>query len=200
MAPQQGIAPMTPQQIAQQLDQEFFGGGHDITQLPGAAHPSTRKFYKTHKGYDIATPQGTEVDLSGFDVRGYGMDQTGYGQQINLYNPKSNQTYTISHLSKIIDQDGKIRAFTGGQPGSYGAGNTTGQHADIQIRGGNQPQTYSQMVQRQKPPTGGASSTVDAKALLRQVRERYGNRIIGISSDPEKLKALGRGKVIKITV
>ena len=197
---QQGIKPMTPEEIARQLDQEFFGGGHAITQLPGAAAPSTRKFYKTHKGYDIATPQGTEIDLSGYQVKGYGMDNTGYGQQISLYKPETDQTYLISHLSKIIDQDGQIKAFTGGQPGTYGAGNTTGSHADIQILGGNQPATYSQLIRQSSMPTSGASPTIDAKALLGQVRERYGNNIIGISSDPEKLKALGRGRVIKITV
>lgn len=198
--PPSGIKPLSPQEIARQLDQEFFGGGHRTTQLPGRAVKSTRKFYKTHKGYDLAIPQGTEVNLSNYDVKGYGLDKTGYGQQIRLTRKGTNQGYIISHLSKIIDQDGKIRAFTGGRPGTYGAGNTTGSHADIQVLGGNQPQTYSQLIRRQATPTRGASPVVDAKALLKQIREKYGNRIIGISSDPEKLRALGRGKVIKITI
>jgi murein DD-endopeptidase MepM/ murein hydrolase activator NlpD len=132
------------------LINNWTGKNYGLTQGPGAAHPSTRKFYKTHQGYDFATPQGTQVK-SPFEgeVVYAGMDNTGWGNRIGVYNPKTDRTTYLSHLSKIDVQPGQkisqgaVLGLTGGRKGSYGAGNTTGEHLDITEFGGKNVQAFS---------------------------------------------------------
>lgn len=190
----------SPSQIAQELNQMFTGGKASVTQLPGAAAPSTRQFYSKHKGYDLGVAQGTEIKapFAGKIVNS-GMDSTGYGQRIGIYNPTTNQTYYLSHLSKIATPTGDFTpgqtlAYTGGTPGSYGAGNTTGAHLDVEDYMGmvTQPlkaaMSYAQRL----------GSIVNPQSVLDKAKSMYGNRVVGVSNDPNKLKGMGR--VVRITM
>jgi hypothetical protein len=142
------MKPLTPQEIAAQLNQWFLGGQGRVTQLPGAAHPSTRKFYANHRGYDLAIPQGTQLNLDGLEYIGHG-ESGGYGNRLAAYDPKMDRTYYFSHLSNVQrDPTGKMMAWTGGKPGTRGAGNTTGAHLDIEFAQGRQGFNYSKAIQR----------------------------------------------------
>jgi hypothetical protein len=123
---------------ADDLIRKWTGNYYKNTQSPGPASASTRQFYSTHKGYDYATPVGTQIKapITG-NVVYAGLDNTGWGNRIGVYNPQTDKTTFLSHLSKINVKPGQkinygdILGFTGGQRGAYGSGNTTGPHLDI---------------------------------------------------------------------
>lgn len=201
----QNVQSLSPQEIAQQLNDWFLSGKGRVTQMPGEAAPETRKFYKTHKGFDLAVPQGTKLNTDGLEVLGTGMDNTGYGQRIALYDPNKNQTVFASHLSKVVQRpDGGYDVYSGGVPGTYGAGNTTGAHVDFVVAQGRQPLSFANSI---KVPnyggTPGAQAQTDPQQLLAQARSQYGKNIIGISSDPKRLEEIAKkrgGRIIKINI
>lgn len=191
----------TPMQIAQDLNQMFTGGSARVTQLPGAAAASTRKYYQNHKGYDLATPQGTEIKAPfAGKVVSSGMDSTGYGNRIGIYNPSTNETYYLSHLSKIAVPSGDVQpgqtlAFTGGTPGTYGAGNTTGAHLDIE----NYPGQMTTPLKAQAVSYAQKLNAIfNPQDVLNKAKSMYGNKVVGVSNDPNKLKGMGR--IVKISL
>lgn len=123
---------------ADELVKKWTGNYYRVTQRPGPAEASTRKFYSTHKGYDYATPTGTQLKspVAGQIIYA-GLDNTGWGNRVGVYDPTTDKTTYLSHLSKINVKPGQrinygdILGATGGRPGTYGSGNTTGAHLDI---------------------------------------------------------------------
>lgn len=203
---EQNIKPMSPTEIAQQLQQEWLGGQGRITQLPGRAAPSTRKFYQTHKGYDFGVNAGTPIYAPyNLEVTGAGLSG-GYGNRLAVYNPEKNQTAYLSHLSDIAVQPGSYQqgallGYTGGVPGSYGAGNTTGAHLDIELYGGRQafnPTGQAVTPQAQAQP----NIQGYAQQLLERARQQYGGNFVGVTSDPNKFSGYdtNRYKVRRIAI
>lgn len=189
---------LSPTEIARMLQEEWLKGQGTITQLPGKAAPSVQKYYSTHKGYDIGVPQGTPVYAPAkVEVLGAGLDG-GYGQRLAAYLADRNQTAYLSHLSQIAVQPGTYEAgtllgYTGGNPGSYGAGNTTGAHIDFELASG-----------RGSAPqhTAPAYNIGDyAQKLLQTARQRN-PQVVAISSDPAKLEEMRkRGlQIVKMTI
>lgn len=191
----------SPMQIAQEMNQMFTGGKARVTQMPGAAAASTRKFYQTHKGYDLAVPQGTEIKAPfAGEIVSSGMDKTGYGNRIGIYNPSTNQTYYLSHLSKIAVPTGQVQpgqtlAYTGGLPGSYGAGNTTGAHLDVESYMGK----MAKPMQAAMNYAARLGAIVNPQNVLNKAKSIYGNRVVAVSNDPNKLKGMGK-QIVRITV
>lgn len=191
----------TPSQIAQELNQMFTGGRARVSQLPGPASASTRKYYANHKGYDFAVPQGTEVKAPfAGEIVSSGLDKSGYGNRIGIYNPATNQTYYLSHLSKIAVPTGTIQpgqtlAYTGGLPGTYGAGNTTGAHLDVESYLGKIAKPMQAAVNYAQR----LSSIMNPQSVLQKAKDMYGKRVVAVSNDPNKLKGMGK-RVVRITV
>lgn len=192
---------MTPQEIAEQLNKEWLQGTGTVTQLPGKADPNTRKFYSTHRGFDFGIKEGTPLKANKqYQVVGAGLDNTGYGNRVGLYDPETNKTTYLSHLSKILVNKGVVSpgtviGYTGGRPGSYGAGNTTGEHLDIELYDGNKPVAFN------LPNVNNTKSGGYSKNLIETIKSKYGNTAIAISRDPNKLKDIASkkgGKIIKV--
>ena len=191
---------MTVNEIAERLRQQWLGGKGTVTQLPGPASDATKKFYSTHKGIDIGVEEGTPIIApSNLEILGQVADNTGYGNRLATYDPRMDTTYLLSHLSKYGDgkgsvPQGTVLAYTGGTPGTAGAGNTTGSHLDIE--------TYKGRYM----PTAGVSRLPDynlgsyAKQMMSLAQEKYGNKVVGVASSPEQLqKYLKTGrKIVKI--
>ncbi len=199
------------QQIAQRLNQAFLKGVGVTTQLPGPAAPSVRKYYSYHPGYDIGTKAGTPVYApSAGQVKNLGL-QGGYGQRAAYYDPRTKQTYLLSHLQKIAQEGvvkpGQVIGYTGGVPGTYGAGQTTGPHIDIEIMGG-QP-TFTNALRKigaesrqsfAAPKT--ARRRVDLSELLAKAQKQYGKGVKAVGSRKFVEKAAKKfgGKIVKINV
>lgn len=183
---------MTIQEMANQLQQDYLRGAGQITQLPGQAAASTRKYYSTHKGTDIGVPVSTPIYApSDMEIVASGM-RGGYGQSLAAYNPTSNQTTYFGHLSKIpvssgVVKAGQILGYSGGAPGTYGAGNTTGAHVDIEQSSGRTPFNYSQAISSVKRVANNGGDYV--KNLINKVISQYGNRVRAVSTNEAKLKA-----------
>lgn len=194
-------------EIGERLKQTFLTGTNaQITQYPGAAAPSTRKFYSNHAGYDYATAPGTPLKLpAGAKVVKSYMDQSGYGQRAVVQLPTGEQ-WALSHLSKVaIPQGGKtgdVFAYTGGARGTYGAGNTTGPHLDIAAF---DPKTVAANVgnyyqQALRSVSQGAQRANPMK-LLEAAKSKYGKNLIAYASNPQRLVALAKksgGRIIKL--
>jgi len=192
---------MTLQEYADKLSEQWLGGDYRVTQYPGPAAPSTRKFYKYHKGYDFATPVGTPVKapIEG-KVTYAGWNDKGWGNRVGVYDPKTRKTTYLSHLSKVLVKPGveirpgTILGYTGN------TGNTTGPHIDITEIGGTQlPPSTQISYQRSVAP---AKKTYDYKTIIKRARDIAGNkRLIAVSSNPDKLKKLGRsGKIVRFSL
>lgn len=197
---------MNPQDIAEQLNKEWLQGAGAITQMPGKADASTQKFYSNHKGFDFGVKAGTPLKANKkYQVIGAGLDNTGYGNRVGLYDPESNRTTYLSHLSKILVDKGVVNpgtviGYTGGRPGTYGAGNTTGEHLDAEIYEGNKPLSFS-MPSMYSNNNYNAKSGNYSQNLIQSIKQKYGNTAIAISKDPNKLKDLARkkgGKIVKV--
>lgn len=195
---------MSPQEIAQMLQQRWLSGQGRVTQLPGTPAESTRKYYKRHKGYDFGVNAGTPIYApADVEVLGAGQ-QGGYGNRLSVYDPQQQTTAYLSHLSKIAVapgtyQKGALLGYTGGVPGAPGAGNTTGAHLDIEYYpgrvawGGSTPATT--LMSTNNPQNY-------AQQLLARARQQYGDNIMAVASNPEQLqqwKDLGYN-IQKITV
>ena len=107
-----------------------------------------------HAGLDISVPQGTPlrsfVDGEIVDVK---PETAGWGGTIVVRDAKGAE-HRISHLSQLDPNlkpgdrlsRGQTYARSGGQKGTFGAGNSTGPHVDYRIRVNGQyvnPLTYS---------------------------------------------------------
>lgn len=183
---------MTAQEIAEQLKQQFLQGRGTVTQLPGKASPEVAKYYDYHKGYDIGVESGTPIIApSNMKILGSG-SQGGYGNRLVAYDPAKNETYYFSHLSGIADKTakeilaGQVLGYTGGTPGTAGAGNTTGAHLDIEMVPGLQSPSFSNTLLSalNKGSTGNGSYQQN---LLADAKKKYGNGVIGLTNDPNKV-------------
>lgn len=188
---------MTIEELANQLQREFLGGQGKITQLPGAASPETRKFYSYHKGYDVGLPAGSPVTPSFAGTASNVGVVPGYGQRVLVTNPTTGQSYYLSHLSGVnftgnnyAFKPGERIASTGGTPGKYGAGWSTGSHIDIEPTGAKQ---YQNLIY------GNRSNNNSLAQLYSQMKSKYGNKLLAISRDPNKLSALNKSGKYKIT-
>ncbi|MEM3335468.1 MAG: peptidoglycan DD-metalloendopeptidase family protein [Thermoplasmata archaeon] len=186
------------------LRQLFLKGQGTITATPGYYSP----FGKTeqHYGYDIGVPEGTQIiaPFSGKIV--YSGVQGGYGQRLGIYDPQTNTTYYLSHLKQIIPKGteikaGELLALTGGTPGYWYSGRSTGPHVDIEIYQGQKllGQSSSVPYQYQNISKGVITSFADK---LRQLIKLPGVIAVARAGNP-KLKELQQqrgGKIIRISV
>lgn len=138
------------------------------------------------------------------------MDNTGYGARTVIQNPATGQTYTLSHLSGYqlpegaTFNPGQTVALTGGQPGTWGAGNTTGQHLDVTMGNGynGANQTFSSTLKNVMQSIQQASP----QALINKVKQMYGNSAKAVakgSQGTQQLQALQKkygGKIVRVTV
>lgn len=177
-------------QTAQFLRQRFLDGQGIVTQEPGPAAPSTRKFYSTHQGYDIAVPAGTPVNTKGLEYLGAYNDTTGYGTRAGFKDPQTGQTYTFSHLSNIQKTPEGVKIYTGGVPGTRGSGNTTGPHLDITL-GGFKKQLGNLMSQTKRLSSQQSQQPqrkMDLQDIIGQLKAKAGGK---------RLVAYGSGKNLK---
>lgn len=193
-------------QYANKLMNRWLNDNYSVTQLPGAAAPSTRKFYATHQGYDYATPQGTPVVAKTVgEVIFAGYDESGFGNRVGVYEPSTNRTTYLSHLSDIKVKQGQkispgtLLALTGGTPGSRGAGNTTGAHLDITEYVGNKLAPVLGRSPSSRRSANAYAGGYNFKDVLRRAKSKYGKRLIAYSSNPERLKKSGmKGKIVRL--
>lgn len=93
-----------------------------------------------HKGLDLAMKQGTELEAVGDGViTAKGKDSK--GNAFVTIRLASGEEVTYVHLSKLPDakvgtqvKAGDIIGLSGGKPGSWGAGNSKGEHLDFRIK------------------------------------------------------------------
>ena len=195
----------TVQQIADEIQRDFLAGKGRVTQLPGKAAPEVQKFYKYHKGYDYGTTEGTPITPS---FAGEATDMgvvPGYGRRILVKNPATGQSYYVSHLSGVNFntpnykfQAGTPIGLTGGVPGKYGAGSSTGAPVDIELANGTP--NYQQLISKS---LNTISKPFSINNLLSAVKQKYGNSISAVSMNKAKLQALANktgAKLVKITV
>lgn len=186
-----------------QLMNKWLNKRYEVTQTPGAAAPSTRRYYRTHAGYDYATPAGTKLNAKTSGQVVYaGYDPSGYGNRVGIYEPDTGKTTYLSHLADIAVKKGQMvnpglyLGATGGVPGTRGAGNTTGAHLDITEYKGNKVFTNSGKA------TGKVTGNIYSQ-LLAKARSKYGNKLIAASTNPQKLASYGsklklKGKVVRL--
>jgi hypothetical protein len=196
------------EQLAKQI-QEQLGFNAPVTQYKGAPSAATKKYYSYHEGTDYGTNAGTPIkpNFQGKVLKNY-MDNTGYGARTVIQNPTTGQTYTLSHLSGYALPEGSTFspgttvAMTGGVPGSWGSGNTTGQHLDVVLGNGSGNQTFSSTLKNVMQSIQQASP----QALINKVKQMYGNRAIAVakgSNANQNLQALQKkygGKIVRVTV
>lgn len=187
----------------QQLMSKWLNSNYQVTQRPGRAAASTRKFYSTHQGYDYATPAGTKVVAKTIgEVIFAGYDPSGWGNRVGVYEPSTGKTTYLSHLSGINVKrgqkikPGQLLGLTGGIPGTRGAGNTTGAHLDItEVMG----RMASNAAASAKGSTQNVLKGFDIKGVLKKAKSKYGKKLVAYSSNPERLKKMGvKGKIIRL--
>jgi len=189
------------EQLAKQIEQQL-GFNAPVTQYKGAPSAATRKFYNYHEGTDYGTAAGTPIkpNFQGKVIKNY-LDNTGYGARTVIQNPATGQTYTLSHLSGFqlpegaTFNPGTTVALTGGVPGTWGAGNTTGQHLDVTLGAPNFSSTLKGVMQsiQQAAP----------QALINKVRQMFGNKAIAVAKGANTAQALQKkygGKIVRVTV
>lgn len=192
-----------PTDLGNHLREVFNLGAAPITQTPGAAHPSTRQFYDNHKGYDFGTAEGTAIKpgKSGKVVKSY-TDNSGYGNRA-LVQFDDGEQYFLSHLRDLprigAFGAGQAIAWTGGTPGKWGSGNTTGAHLDIERAGAD---AFNQIMRGlQGAGNGMARRKADIGSLVSFAKQKYGNKVIAVANDPNKLTEAAKkygGKIIRI--
>ncbi len=186
------------------LRQLFLKGQGIITQRRGPAVASTRKFYSFHPGYDIGVKEGTPIYAPFSGVTIFSGLHGGYGQRLGIYDPASDTTYYLSHLSQIkapkTFKAGDLLALTGGAPGKWYSGNTTGPHVDIEsYRGKKIPSQVISKINQIIPKTkkiytnllrdlaikygakGAAKVGSGKENILRELAKKYGGKIIRIT-------------------
>lgn len=192
-----------------ELQKKWLDKNYQVTQRPGPAAASTRKFYRTHQGYDFATPAGTPITAKTVgEVIFAGYDQSGWGNRVGVYEPETGKTTYLSHLSSFNVKPGQkitpgtLLGKTGGIPGSYGAGNTTGAHLDITEYIGKQPvqtSSYAPSVARTSKQKPQAVRRFNIAPILQRARSKYGNKLVAYSTNPERFKQMGvKGKIVRL--
>lgn len=195
--------------LGEYLKQEFLNGQGVVTQGPGAYPKSVVQKLggpTMNKGYDIGVSPGTPINTSKLQYRGAVQDNTGYGLRANYYDPRTNQSYFFSHLSKLEPKNGQMMAYTGGIPGIHGR--STGPHLDIDIRQG-LADFGSSFMNGLKAISGNMGRAKPAPAFnLNEILQRgqntaksQGKKLLAYASNPERLKSLAqkyKGSVIKL--
>ena len=189
-------------QYYEDLSRMFFNDNYRVSQKPGPASPSTRKYYKNHKGIDYATPAGTPITVPFNAQLAYSGQQTGYGNRVAVTNPETGQSYYFSHLSQMpqLQQQipsGTVIGYTGGVPGSPGAGWTTGAHVDLEVYGKGNTPNYASSSQNYSAPSGW-----NKDAIMAQINKLPGRKI-AVSSNRGRLEELAKqkgGKIIRINI
>ena len=198
------------EELANQIKQQL-GFNAPITQYKGAPSAATRKYYSYHEGTDYGTNAGTPIrpTFQGKVLKNY-MDNTGYGARTVIQNPSTGQTYTLSHLSGFqlpegaTFNPGTTVALTGGLPGTWGSGNTTGQHLDVVM--GNGVNQSSQSFPTVLKNVMQSIQQASPQALINKVKEMYGSRARAVAKGPQgaqQLQALQKkygGKIVRVTV
>lgn len=101
-----------------------------------------------HNGIDLGCPVGTPIKAvaSGTVIvaTGAGGWNGGYGNYVVITHPNGTQTL-YAHLSKVSVSSGttvaqgEIIGYSGGRPGTFGAGKSTGAHLHFEVRGAKNP-------------------------------------------------------------
>lgn len=188
--------------LGEYLKQEFLNGQGVVTQSPGEKYTNARG----HKGYDVAVPAGTPINTSKLQYKGSQKDATGYGLRANYYDPKTNQSYFFSHLSKLEPKNGTMLAYTGGIPGVHGR--STGPHLDVEVNKGladfgssfmSGLQAISGAMGRAMPSQG-----FDLNAILARganTAKSQGKRLVAYSNNPNKLQGVAskvKGSIVRL--
>lgn len=99
----------------------------------------TQGFSATHDGLDMAVPVGTPVHDSHGGIIVHTGDDPGIGLNVHVKNPDGYECI-YGHLSRLTTHDGQLShqgdiiGYSGGQPGTYGAGSATGPHLHFGIK------------------------------------------------------------------
>lgn len=119
-----------------------------VTSNFGFRAKPTKEASTNHKGIDISVPVGTPIKAPADGNVAAARNMSGYGYTIYLYhgmiNGKSVQS-RYGHLSRFAVSQGQnvkqdqIIGYTGGAPGSAGAGVSTGPHLHFEIRENDTP-------------------------------------------------------------
>ena len=104
-------------------------------------HPVTGKS-SMHTGIDIACPQGTPVwaPCDGVVANVWVDERTGGGLSMTLVTADGRLRFGFAHLSETraakgdCVERGQVIALSGGEPGTEGAGRSTGPHLHLTIR------------------------------------------------------------------
>ena len=193
-----------PTTLSQRLKDAFLQGQGVVTQTPGVADASTRQFYSYHPGYDIAENAGTPItpNFAG-EVLGTYQATTGYGLRTLVKNPQTGEEYYLSHLSKDVlpqgsFQPGQTIGYTGGVPGTPGAGNTTGAHIDITPASGGYADILASI--RNSSPTA-PRPQMDLNSAIATAKQKYGGSAYAVGNNPNKLASIAAivgGRVVKL--
>jgi len=179
---------------------ELFPGNHRVSTYSGHGR----------NAWDVGTPQGTPI-YAPFDgtlvnkLAGGGWSS--YGQYLE-FSGSGGRKVLIAHLSRYgtpgSKRTGQLIGYTGGQPGVYGSGRSTGPHAHVEayVNGVSVPPTN--IV---KYDTGGvlhhgttainlsgkpeAIINNEQWTALRRLGEELGALSAGISSDPRGMGIVG---------
>lgn len=104
-------------------------------------HPVTGKT-SMHSGIDIACPQGTKVwaPCAGEVVNVWEDKRFGGGLSLTILGEEGALRFGFAHLSQVlvakgeIVERGQVVALSGGEPGTEGAGRSTGPHLHLTVR------------------------------------------------------------------
>lgn len=205
------MKPKRPTELGEHLKTLFLKGQGVVTQKAGAYNPAIERFSSgINTGTDIGVPVGTPITLpqgrwdvqesySGARGRGYigNPENRGYGNSALVRNVDTGEQFRFSHLLQSLVQAGQ--RLGGGIIGYSGAtGNVTGPHVDIETGGWGNILGGIKSAVRKTIPT----PKFDIKSLFNQAQKKYGSTLRGVSTNPEKLKALskGKGQVRRITL
>lgn len=133
-----------------------------------------RRSDHNHQGIDYAVPVGTPVRATAAGAIKFAGERGGYGNLIIVNNGAGTET-RFGHLSKIGVQQGQqvaagdVIGYSGGAPGSPGAGRTSGPHLHYEVRrGGRAVDPFKARF----PTDQGAVEDAAASASERLARER----------------------------
>lgn len=143
--------------------------GHDTDAQRGS--------FNGHAGIDIAIPQGTPLHAMEDGVlrqdRNWTLPGHPIGYAAELHPDGSSGRMVYGHVSQFAVPDGThvkagdVIAFSGGTPGTSGAGFSTGPHLHLELRnGGNQSLDPSSLIQAMYPGDSGPGVSNASNAVL----------------------------------